>query len=77
MSIDEKYLESGEFDPERNPLAHQIQQASKASDDGGDGGWRGTVNSLIRAVAVLEDQVAELRGGPAKDADIKATPPAE
>lgn len=87
MSLDPQFLESGKYNNERNPLAFQVAYAAHPNgiDLDSDGNitnakdvildLSSSVEALTRAVAVLEDQISELRGSRAlpKDTLIHAT----
>lgn len=74
MSLDPQFLKSGNYNNERNPLAFQVAYSSHAHgfERDSDGKIKDpdgvitdlvhTVDSLTRAMAVLEDQLSELRG---------------
>lgn len=80
MSLDPKYLETGKFNNERNPLAFQVAYAGYpdgvemsngkiTNPDETIQALMGLVEALTRSVAVLEDQVSELRGSRALPKD--------
>lgn len=80
MSLDLQYLASGRYDNKRNPLAFQIQYAGYPHGVDMDQGeitnkdeviqdLISKIDALTRSVAVLEDQIAELRGSPAEPKD--------
>lgn len=71
MSLDERYLKSGKFDPRRNPVAYQLSQRIIAAGDPGsrDLELGELADDMMRAIAVLEDQIAELRGSPSQPSD--------
>lgn len=74
-----RYLKTGRFDPERNPIAFQLEKAEVISEIDSNNeiiNLTKTVDdlsrltdTLIRAIAVLEDQISELRSRPADPAD--------
>lgn len=80
MSLDPKFLESGRYNNERNPLAFQIAYAGYPHGVDMEEGTitnpneviqdlMGIVEALTRSVAVLEDQISELRGSRALPKD--------
>lgn len=86
MSLDPMFLETRKYNNERNPLAFQIEYAGYPHGvDMANGtitnpneviqDLMGVVEALTRSVAVLEDQISELRGARAlpKDALIHVT----
>lgn len=80
MSLDPQFLESGRYNNERNPLAFQISYAGYPDGVDMENGvitnpneviqaLMGIVEALTRSVAVLEDQISELRGSRALPKD--------
>lgn len=51
MSLDDTYMETGNWNPRRNPIAYQVAKAGTTESD-----------QLARAVAALEDELTKLRG---------------
>lgn len=83
MPLDDRHKESGKFDAQRNPIAGQLNSAMSSGSLSTTGsGSPATVTNvdevlhhlwsqnwaLVRAVALLEDQLTELRGAPADPA---------
>ncbi|QCR53218.1 hypothetical protein C1N80_06235 [Brachybacterium sp. SGAir0954] len=71
MSLDPKYLETGDFDPKRNPIAYQLAQRliDVNRPDAAAVEITELADDIMRAVAVLEDQIADLRGTRSKPSD--------
>lgn len=71
MSLDPDYLESGRFDPQRNPIAYQLSERliQTSGPDATDIEITELADDMMRAIAILEDQIAELRGTPAVPAE--------
>lgn len=74
MSLDPRYLESGQFDAARNPIAYQLSQRliETSGPDAAAIEITELADDMMRAIAILEDQIAELRGAPAAPSESLA-----